>query len=1338
MSLRSFFFFKKTFLLLISLLLLAGLFIFLRGPYISNTLKRIILPELSTATGRNLTVQKIYINILPLFIEAKDIKVFDSGKAIIRIPRVKGYISLTGFLRKEINIRRLVINSPELKTGIPVIEDIIKKTKDYLAIQREHPFRVRLRAINLNKGDIELTQRDSIIRLKGANCDIWIDPTRATRVNLSVLNSQLYSKDWPSLSGSIRSSFFIHEDSIDLKALNLMINHSAITSSGSLPLNLEGGQLRTRLRVFMETLKGIFGLKNRAEGEVVAEGSLRFLRSIDEIRSDPLNSLFVDLNVKGSIYIQSLLELVKVKEKIKGLVDFSGNLKGPLSKLTGKGKATMREGNLYGIEVKTLRCNIGYRKGTLSFSDGKASLYNGTAEATASVQIYGGAFYSVEVKAEGVDSIPLLDLIGWRPDILPGKVRGELRTAGKGFNPSGWFEYRPITSKGDYILKRIRSIKAFYTMEKDILRLNDARAETGSSELIVNGRIDIASSKLDLKTRLFSKNFNELTDPFLKDLTGSGGFYGTVKGRFDDPVISGHVSTEAVTLYHHNLGHVQADIDYRKKGLSIKNLLSKRADAEIRINGSIGFSGAKELFDLSNPSYNLSASVRNIELKEIGTLIQERKSKDFFKTSISGNLNADLLIRGTAPELKGQIKLHKPAINQIIFDSASSSFIYEDGEVRLKEIVIKKFTKDRESLIRGEGIIYRDETIQFRIKGDISVDDLNSGWRISHSKYQIPNISGLLIFQAEGKGKLDNPEIHIKANLLSGRISKTDIGDSRIKANLKDKELKFESLLFQEKTIIKGRLDLRDISWTASIELRSGRYERLVEAFLKEVPEDLLLNMGGHIDLSGKGQHLNAIGLIDELNITLFGHSFSSEKEIYFSMKDWRVSLPTVKMRSGATSFEIKGIVDINKEIDMSLEGRSNLMPLKGFSKKIETLRGETEFVLSISGKWDSPKINGGVTINNAFVDIKGIPYHLSSAKGYVYIDEDRIIIDKISGKIGGGDIYISGITYLKGFKIKKFYVDSIVNNITLNISKDFPVNFNGNFLLSGTPESHLLSGEVRLKMARYKERVEWKSWLLKAKTRERPKGEIGAIEDTGLNIKIYGTDNIIIDNNIARAQVKLDMLLRGTVLQPIIFGRIESTGGTVYFRNNEFRILKASADFSDPKRINPVMTIIAETSVKGYDIRLNLEGEMEHFNLSLSSDPPLSEIDILSLLTVGRFGKELKGIESGIGASEATSFLTGKMQDVIEERFRTLTGLDRLEVDPYVSKTTGTISPRITVSKRLLGDRLFVTFSSAVGTAESNVLKLEYLLNRNISLIGIRDEKGGIGGDIKFRFEFR
>jgi len=55
-----------------------------------------------------------------------------------------------------------------------------------------------------------------------------------------------------------------------------------------------------------------------------------------------------------------------------------------------------------------------------------------------------------------------------------------------------------------------------------------------------------------------------------------------------------------------------------------------------------------------------------------------------------------------------------------------------------------------------------------------------------------------------------------------------------------------------------------------------------------------------------------------------------------------------------------------------------------------------------------------------------------------------------------------------------------------------------------------------------------------------------------------------------------------------------------------------------------------------------------------------------------------------------------------------------------------------------LLGDKVFVTYTTAVHSSEEQIIKLEYFLTKKISLVGLRDERGIVGGDIHFRFEFK
>jgi hypothetical protein len=668
-------------------------------------------------------------------------------------------------------------------------------------------------------------------------------------------------------------------------------------------------------------------------------------------------------------------------------------------------------------------------------------------------------------------------------------------------------------------------------------------------------------------------------------------------------------------------------------------------------------------------------------------------------------------------------------VYDIPLDSSTADFIYRENEFVLKSM---KIIKGR-SVIHAEGMLTSPDRFFYRMSSEkFFLKDMDLPYMPDDARVSLTS---------KGEGTLDDPIISVNAKVLGGTFEGRDIGTGIIQSTIRNKNISVDAALFNEKVTLKGRGQLDDnIPWKADLRIQPARYDFIVSSILKDVPEDLHLTLEGEIHMHGDRNSLNASAGIKHLSLSLLEQTFTNASEIRILLQNKSVSFPTFVLRSGATSFELKGGLDVGENYDLHLKGSSALVPFKGFSKKIGYLKGNADFVLSVTGTWDDPEIKGHMNVTDTSFGLRDYPAYISAINGYLYIDEDSVVLENLSGKIGGGNVLISGHLDLEAFSMKRFYIETELEDITAVISKDFNINFKGELVYKGTGDAQSLTGDIFIKRAKYREMVEWRSWLLKAKSKDIPRLEEPILENTQLNIRISGSDNIAIDNNIARTPVRVrgDMIVKGTLTNPILFGRVESNEGYVYFRNNEFRIIYLSADFADPHRIKPVINLSAETIVQGYDIRLNLEGQLDRFTLALSSDPYLEEVDILSLLTVGQVGKQLKGLEGGVGAGQATSFLTGKAQDVIEERLRTLTGLDRFQVEPYVSKTTSTVEPRVTVSERLIGDSLFVTYTSSLSSTEEEIVKLEYLLGKHISLIGVRDERGGIGGDVQFRFSFK
>ncbi|MEW6213681.1 MAG: translocation/assembly module TamB domain-containing protein, partial [Nitrospirota bacterium] len=1153
----------------LTFVVIIGIIIFIsRGPYISNALKRIILPELETASGQRVIAQKIYINIFPLFIEAKGLKVFDeNGNRILFANRVKGYLEPSGLLDRHLSIRRLVINNPDISTNSEQLELVIKSVKAYLEKERRRVLKVRVKAIDVTNGAASFRDDGlkSTMGIRGLEGEIILG--EAPRLKTSIKEFAIKREGWPEFRCDIDTALVFRDDGVKIKSLNIGSYGSEFKGTGF--YSKGKGILMTDIALLVDSVKRIFNLKQRGEGRISAKGEIRLERiSNFEFRISNLKNIFINLKLKGDFYIQTLMELLRVKEKVEGLVDFQGEIKGQLSDISGKAKARLGKGNLFDVEIDSLRCEVLYDSGVMRFKNGIAELYNGRAQADASlnlpaaesftptplekataVKVWG---FTLNVKFNSIDSSAALKLIGWEPEIPAGKVDGELVTSGNKFNPDGWFVYEALSKEqraegkdhllADNVLRRIKNIKGNYSLRDDILYLTGVKLSTTLSNLNVEGRINILEEALDLKCRLDTDEVSDLILPYYSKLKGRGDFSGEITGTFDNPEISGKANISNASIEGYRADSITSDFSYNKSLLNIQEIVVISAGGEQRIKGKISFPRAEKLFELSMPVYEMNASIKNSGLRDAIQIFY----KDLLAT---GRLNADFRIGGKDKgiEIAGNALIEKALVYKIPIDSVSAAFSYANKELSFKQAIIRRGT----STLTAEGKISSDEKFSFRASSDrVQIKDIGLE--------NIP-VDAFLSIQSEGQGTFKEPAITLNAKVVEGVFRGRSLGSGIINAAIKNKNILLDVSLFDEKLKLRGEGHLDDkLPWTAEADIQPGRYDFILGSILKEVPEDLLLNLRGHVEMKGDRKHITASANVNYLMLSLFGYSFSNDSDIKIQVDNRKLSFLAFNIRNGGTSFKLRGGIEIGREYDIHLEGKSSLSPLKGLSKKIGHLKGDADFVFSITGKWEKPEINGDMNISNASFGLKDYYTYISSINGYLNIDKDRIVVQRLSGKIGGGDIDISGLVYLKAFSIKGFYMDANLDNISTSISKDFGLNFGGNLLYKGTLDSQSIIGDIKIKRSRYRKRVEWKSWLLMAK--EKPKAEVSRFGGAALNIRISGSDNIYIDNNIARAPLKVDAVLRGTISRPILFGRLESIGGSVYFRNNEFRIIHASA----------------------------------------------------------------------------------------------------------------------------------------------------------------------------------
>ena len=156
------------------------------------------------------------------------------------------------------------------------------------------------------------------------------------------------------------------------------------------------------------------------------------------------------------------------------------------------------------------------------------------------------------------------------------------------------------------------------------------------------------------------------------------------------------------------------------------------------------------------------------------------------------------------------------------------------------------------------------------------------------------------------------------------------------------------------------------------------------------------------------------------------------------------------------------------------------------------------------------------------------------------------------------------------------------------------------------------------------------------------------------------------------------DLEFRGTYDRPVLVGRGEVERGEFNFEGKRYVITRGTIDFNNPTRIEPFFDIQTETQVRvpsqTYRVMVRVTGTMARFTPTFSSDPPLTEVQVLSLL----FSDVAPGQDVEFSQY---STVTPQEQLLRERAARALTGALTTELGRVAEQTFGVDTFQLTPS---------------------------------------------------------
>jgi translocation and assembly module TamB len=402
---------------------------------------------------------------------------------------------------------------------------------------------------------------------------------------------------------------------------------------------------------------------------------------------------------------------------------------------------------------------------------------------------------------------------------------------------------------------------------------------------------------------------------------------------------------------------------------------------------------------------------------------------------------------------------------------------------------------------------------------------------------------------------------------------------------------------------------------------------------------------------------------------------------------------------------------------------------------------GVINLQVDVRGTVQSPDLRGSAKLENASLRQQGFFTSLTNVNGTLSFNQNQILLNGIDGSAGGGTVHAEGTAVLQGTTVQSMNIQIGANDVRL---RGFPEGLrtviDATLNLRGSLTSPLLEGNIQLQNLDYRGGFEDFLALMRKESLSTPSSPIGKVR---LAIRVEGGQNITIQNELGEVEARVEIDLKGTVDEPSITGHIEASGGTLTFQGNRYTVTRGNIDFVDPLRIEPVVDVQAESEVRDYRVILTVSGRGDRLRLDLRSDPPLPELEIVSLIAGGRTQAEFAGRTSGASTptseqlfqSGAASILFDLLQQRVGNRLG-LFGLDRVRLDPFLVGAENNPTARITLSEQVTKD-LSITYSQDLSSNQQQIIQIEYFVNRNTSILASRDELGNLGLDVRLRKRF-
>ncbi len=501
---------------------------------------------------------------------------------------------------------------------------------------------------------------------------------------------------------------------------------------------------------------------------------------------------------------------------------------------------------------------------------------------------------------------------------------------------------------------------------------------------------------------------------------------------------------------------------------------------------------------------------------------------------------------------------------------------------------------------------------------------------------------------------------------------------------------------------------------------------------------------------------------LSELSLETGEARIANDGETILSLRRGQLMFERGRFVAPGSFIELSGTARV-ANLDVGMRGELSLGIAPRFLSSIERSPGRAEFDVRIGGTLLSPQITGAFHAGITELALVGSTVSIRDVALRARFEGERVFVTEASAHLGSGTIAADGELVLDSLSPHSATLRIRAQDITPPTPVGLDVLLDADTVLSWQrgPGLPRLTGDIEVQRFTYSRPLHLgQNFTLGRLTRSQltevesydPRADRIAFDLRVRSRTPFRVQNNLIDGEIRIEDSERAFRIVGTDQRYGAVGTLVVPRGVLRFRTTDFDVTRGTLEFDDPTRFNPRFELRATTQFRrGADISLPswrfglyARGSRDEFRLDMTSEPDLSQEDILLLLTIGLTRAEAEQLSADAAAQtaaiEALSTLTGADRELR----RLLPMFDDARVTSGYSVRTARMEPRLTVGKRL-ADRVWLSATSNIGESREFRSNLEWRLNDQVSVQTGYDNLntttssgvGNLGADLRWHLDF-